>query len=224
MAEPYSILRHWSKEDLDVWRNNCWANVMVTTACDRDCPDCCEGDVVLRAKGRIFSPESIAADVAALGEVGMVTLTGGEPTLHPKFDEVARLCRAARGNRQLRLISNGAKLEKHAASLKYFDRVDMSIFTAESNAGAPTDPTIVDRVRAAKPQTEFKPYVVIHSKSSGRGACGREKYSVSTMEGRVYGCCVANGIAGAESTDLSPGWEDRLGAVPLPCDRCVFGR
>lgn len=207
-----------------MWRVAGYGNVMVTTACDRDCPDCCEGDVVLRAKGRIFSPESIAADVAALGDIGTVTLTGGEPTLHPKFEEVARLARAARGSKFLRLISNGAKLEKHAAALKYFDRVDMSVFTDESNAGTPTDPTIVDRVRAAKPDTDFRSYVVIHSKSSGKMACGREKNSVSTMDGRVYGCCVANGIAGAESTELSPGWEGRLGDVPLPCDRCVFGQ
>ena len=78
-------------EPREVWKNALWANVMVTTACDRECPDCCEGDVVLRAKGRVFSPESIAADIAALGAVGFVTLTGGEPTLHPRFEEVAHL-------------------------------------------------------------------------------------------------------------------------------------
>jgi hypothetical protein len=179
--------------------------------------------VVLRAPPRIFSPEDIARDVAALGPVGVVCLTGGEPTLHPEFERVAKLAREARGSLHLRLISNGAKLVEKADALKYFDRVDNSIFTKDSNAGPPTDLLLPARVLAARPQTDYQPYIVVHTRSQGVGACGREKSTVSTMDGRVYGCCVASGIKDAPSTELSPGWEERLRAVPLPCDRCVFG-
>lgn len=205
------------------WWKGIGANVMVTTACDRACPNCCEGDVVLRAKGRVFSPESIAADIRALGPVGWVNLSGGEPTLHPEFERVVELARKARGNRPLSIITNGKNLVEKSAVMKLFDRVDMSLFTAESNASEPTDLSIVERFRQRQPEVRFNPFHVVHTKSSGSGACGREKYTISTMEGRVYGCCVANGIDRAESTDLSPGWEDRLLSVPLPCDRCVFG-
>ena len=206
----------------EAWRRSVGANVMVTTACDRACPNCCEGDVVLRAKGRVFSPESIADDIRALGPIGVVNLSGGEPTLHPEFERVAELAREARGSLPLTLITNGKNLVKKSEAMKYFDRVDMSIFTAESNAGELTDLSIAEKFRA-KSRTPLNAFPVVHTKSSGSGACGRELYTISTMAGRVYGCCVANGIDDAESTDLSPGWEERLLSVPLPCDRCVFG-
>ncbi len=202
-----------------------WANVMITTACDRACPDCCCGDVVLRAKGRVFSPESIAAEVRALGPVARVYITGGEPTLHPQFEQVARLAHEARGGLPLYLVTNGFRLAEKADAARYFDHIDWSRFDAASNAGAPTDPEIGRRYLARAPAGAgaFSDNHIVHTRTQGSGVCGRETFTVSVMAGRVYGCCVACGIEGAESTELSPGWLDRLGGVALPCDRCVFG-
>lgn len=208
--------------EMSDWKHNLFANVMINTGCNRACPDCCVGDVVLRAKARTFAPDKIAAEVKELGDVGVVLLTGGEPTIHPKFDEVAAKCHEARGGLPLHMVTNGARLVHHEKSIRYFDAVRLSQFTEESNAGEPSDPAIAGNFRAVS-TVKLLTGTTVHTRTSGKNACGRETHTISVMDGRVYGCCVACGIDGAESTELSPGWEERVRKVPLPCDRCVFG-
>jgi len=207
------------------WKRGLHANVTVMTGCNRRCPDCCCGDVVLRAKSRVFSAEDIARDVGALGDVGHVILTGGEPTLHPDFPRVAEMARNARGGRRMTLVTNGARLVKHAEATRFFDAIRMSVFTDASNAGESTDPNIAEEFRKiCPPGVSFEPSVVIHYRTVGGGnPCERIYNTVSTMDGRAYSCCVASGIDGAQSTDLSSGWEDRLLGVAAPCSTCVFG-
>jgi hypothetical protein len=206
------------------WRQLLSANVTVMTPCNRRCPDCCCGDVVFREKGRIFSAEEIARDIVQLGDVGTVLLTGGEPTLHPDFPAVAEAARAARGGGKLTLVTAGARLVKHAASMRFFDTIRMSVFDESSNAGESTTPGIVEEFRKVCPEgVNFEPALVVHYRSSGPNPCERVDYTISTMGGRVYACCVASGISGASSTELSEGWEERLLGVDVPCDKCVFG-
>jgi hypothetical protein len=207
------------------WFGNLYVNVNILTPCNRRCPHCCMGDMVYRNDNpQIFSAEDIARDVKALGAVGTVILTGGEPTLHPDLERVCALAREARGALPMRMVTNGARLAENASVMKYFDRVDMSVFTEKSDADGTTDLNVLVDVQAAAPAgSHFNPYVVLHTREHGKKPCGRETHTLSTLGGRIYGCCVASGIDRAESTELSPGWEERVRSLPLPCDRCVFG-
>jgi hypothetical protein len=136
----------------------------------------------------------IAEEIAVLGDVGVVYLLGGEPTLHPRFDDLARMARSVRGSGLLMLATNGSGLGNVRKSIKYFD--DMLI--------NPSDKSHIDL-------------------GGGEIPCGRIMGTVSVHEGRVYPCCVACGIADCESINLSPGWERRILDVEAPCERCVFG-
>ncbi|MFH1569078.1 MAG: hypothetical protein ABIL09_13865, partial [Gemmatimonadota bacterium] len=81
---------------------------MITTRCDRRCPDCCvhigehepwDVDVgALRAVGRL------------LGYVQTLVVTGGEPTLHHRFGGVAVAVSGAFNFGRLLLATNGATL------------------------------------------------------------------------------------------------------------------
>jgi hypothetical protein len=203
-----------------------YANVTIMTPCDRRCPRCCCRDVVT-ARGQIFSPEEIARDVLALGDVPHVLLTGGEPTLHPRFDEVVLRARIARGERRLILNTNGARVLEHLNSIVLFDELRLSVFTDRSNTGDErTDLALVQAIRdALAGEVEVLANETIHEDTGGGlNACERIENTISTMDGRVYACCVASGIAGAASTKLTAGWEERLAAVPAPCASCVFGK
>lgn len=180
---------------------------------------------MFNAKGRIFSPADISRDVAALGDVGTVFLTGGEPTLHPQFPAMAEAARAARGSGKLTLITNGARLVRHAEATRFFDNIRMSVFDESCDAGEPTTPGIVEAFReVCPPNVSFEPSIVPHYRTAGGpNPCDRLDNTISTMDGRVYACCVASGIAGAASTELTPGWEERLLNIDVPCERCVFG-
>lgn len=204
---------------LRAYRQALIVNVMVTTACDRRCPSCCCRDVVHGQKARHFTPEGIAADIIALGDVAFVTLTGGEPTTHPEFSAVAQAARKARGQLPLHLVTNGFCLVEKAAAMAAFDVVSLTVFSD------PLDPEIAKTF-----QTVCPPGVRVHARcvthrhqALGAQPCGRHYRSASVMDGLIYPCCVSCGIAGAEATSLTPGWEVRLLALRPPCGRCVLG-
>jgi hypothetical protein len=212
------------------WKQGLFANVIVVTYCNRHCPLCCEADMVRRSPPRDVSIPQIVDDIVALGDVGVVLLTGGESTLHEDFVGMLESAREARGNRPLTLYTNGYRLMEYAAHvIRYCDRVNLSVYGEDSNAGEPTDPTVVERFRTlCPPQVHFSPFFMSgdmkHQASSGGASpCYRLFITISAQEGRVYPCSVAHGIANAEYTDLSPGWERRLLDVAAPCERCVFG-
>ena len=49
-----------------------------------------------------------------------------------------------------------------------------------------------------------------------------ESGTVSVVNGRMYPCCVAPGIKGAQSIEVSPTWREDIQDVPFPCDACRF--
>ena len=61
-----------------------------------------------------------------------IALLGGEPTLHPDFDEIVKFFYNERQKRNLKfvlvLVTNGILLEKHKDVLKYFDEVSVTDF------------------------------------------------------------------------------------------------
>jgi uncharacterized radical SAM superfamily Fe-S cluster-containing enzyme len=212
------------------WKSNLIANLIVVTYCNRACPHCCEADMTLRSPPRDVPLKQIAHDIYALGPVGAVLLTGGEATLHKDFVAMLETARKARGPATLVLYTNGAKLLEHASDItRLCDRVNMSVYDNTSNAGEPTDPTIVEKFSALCPSNvHFDHFQMTGSNrhqeiSGGSNPCFRLFNTISAQEGRVYPCSVAHGITDAESTELSRGWEMRLLDVVTPCERCVFG-
>lgn len=200
-------------------------NVVVSTSCNRRCPHCCMSDMVFGMAPRFVDPLRVYDDIVRLGEVASVTITGGEATLHPNFLAVAECARIARGGRHLMLITNGILLDQRRLALRFFDDIHVSIYDKKSRAGVTTERGLEKKIRAAVPHgvgLRFLGGVHTTGVRGGDKPCFRLQDTASVLEGRIYPCCVANGIDGAESTELSPGWEQRLLEVPAPCARCVF--
>jgi uncharacterized radical SAM superfamily Fe-S cluster-containing enzyme len=91
--------------------------VTITSACNLDCPICY---VHNKNDDAYHMP---VADFAAIlehlrtdhgGELDIINLTGGEPTLHPQLFEMLELARAA-GIHRVTVCSNGIKLAKDEA-------------------------------------------------------------------------------------------------------------
>jgi hypothetical protein len=213
------------------WKANVIVDVMVTTVCDRRCPLCCVKDIL---GSRHVSAASVAKDVAALGDVGAVVLTGGEPTLHPDLGGVVAGAVEARAHvtpfgrymrRDVNLITNGARLVESVGLLGGIHAVYLSVFGKGSGAGEPTDPGLAARFGAVRPEgMSFVPRVTVHRRGAGGNQpCGRHWRTLSVLDGKVFPCCVACGVTGASSTELSPGWEERVLDLVPPCGACVFG-
>lgn len=180
--------------------------------------------MVFRRPPHFVEPESVYDDIVALGPVYEIQITGGEATLHPNFMEIAECARIARGDGRLALYTNGARLIQNRRALKFFDQVYMSIYDKRSRAGAPTPKETIDLAHAScRGVVPLQTLRMQHySRSGGDLPCSRFLETASVLEGRIFPCCVANGVDGAESVPLEPGWEERLIDVPAPCGRCTF--
>ncbi len=82
----------------------------VTYACNQRCPFC-----FIPAGGRRAAPEALARELERLapelGPEGVLTLSGGEPLVHPRLGEILRAARR-RGIRKFVLQTNGVGLDR----------------------------------------------------------------------------------------------------------------
>ncbi|MBX3470499.1 MAG: radical SAM protein [Planctomycetes bacterium] len=88
--------------------------VTITSACDLACPICYvhnKNDDAFHMPPDEFARvlERLVADAG--GELDLINLTGGEPTLHPRLLDLVRLCREA-GVRRVSICSHGLGLAK----------------------------------------------------------------------------------------------------------------
>jgi hypothetical protein len=90
-------------------QHTCLPVIEITSACDLDCPVC------LKAPSEPWwmTPASYRQVLERLfaceGEVPVINLSGGEPTLHPEFDEILRIS-AESGVMQTTVSTNGVRL------------------------------------------------------------------------------------------------------------------
>lgn len=219
-----SLLRNYRYRQVEnraEWLKNLAAAVMTTTVCNKHCPLCSHRDVVNSANAQHFPADEVIEDVRGLHNVNNVCLTGGEPTLHPDIERILALSREVRGTAQLDIITNGVNLLKIAAATKYADVVRLSIFwntVEESNR-------IADEYQKVKPAnvTLCRTPVTHGHTGSGQFPCHLLLDTIGVMRGRVYTCCGGSGVVGAQSTELSVGWEKRLLSVEAPCEGCFAG-
>jgi uncharacterized radical SAM superfamily Fe-S cluster-containing enzyme len=100
-------------------QHTCLAIAEITSLCDLNCPIC------LKIKGDEFglSPEDFAECLNKLSEYEggliLVNLSGGEPTLHPRFADFLKVA-AELGVAQLTVSTNGLRLSKDKALRELF--------------------------------------------------------------------------------------------------------
>lgn len=105
-----------SKQKLDVFAGNpLWAYVNITSQCSHRCRWCYGG-----FNGNLteqLSPDEFRMILKKLGEIGIlqVTLSGGEPTEHPHFDEFVRETRNS--GFMTHVVTHGGTLVRYAPFL-----------------------------------------------------------------------------------------------------------
>jgi len=188
-------------------------SVDLTTACNRDCPECC-CDIPRRES--VHHPweyfERLAPYIYGVNRVHVV---GGEPTAHPQFGEFIPRFRELFGCQELTIYTNGFRVRENPTAMRCFDTVYASRY--EDNG-----PEIEWLVNAFGAQISNGEHVSRSRRGDG-GPCHRGLRDAATYaDGRMFPCCVGPGIPGAESIELSDDWRTKLSGVPLPCGECWF--
>ncbi len=111
--------------------------ISITDRCNFRCVYCMEPDVQFQPPEALLSPEEIARLAKVAGSLGVrkIRITGGEPTLHPKLEEIIAGIRQT-PDIEIAMITNGSLLtrEKLARWKRAgLDRITISIDSVRSD-------------------------------------------------------------------------------------------
>jgi hypothetical protein len=195
---------------------NCLA-LLVTTHCNRKCPECCFGILTAAPQHQSWSYFEEAA--RCLAEIHWLFVAGGEPTLHPEFPRIASEFRTLFDPEHMILTTNGARVIEHGDSMQYFDEVRITDFPDHHTQA------VIAWMRQHAPD-RLVVWGLDHIPMTHRGGphpCDRRTIA-AYAGGRLYPCCEGPGLPQASSIPLGSGWQADLERVPLSCAVCPFGR
>lgn len=190
-------------------------HLFVTTFCHLKCIECAVGIPRIRFPEH-YSVEYIRRAGTFFHGIEHVTITGGEPTMHPDFHLFAPHLREWFGCKSLAIETNGFRIAEHKDLLPLFDDVLISHYPQNDQAAEflaklgfgsrPRGPTL---------------HVATNRRARHPRICKRANF-VMYAYGRVYPCaCVPSGYEGL-GIPLTPQWREAIAHVPLPCKDCWF--
>lgn len=202
-------------------------NYMITTHCNRVCPDCCCNIPNLRNK-KHFDWNYLVESAKYFKGIFRINLTGGEPTLHHNFVELVPKLKDLFNCTLLTIESNGYNFKKFPQIFTYFDTVYASVYTEKTYPGSISNEKDIEFLEEYLKGTKTKVFSgdIVHIqknvKPSGK-ICERGKSeTVSYANGYLYPCCVAPGVKDSLGIPLTYNWKKDILEVPLPCNNCLF--
>lgn len=209
---------------IDYWSSNGYLetprqyralNFYLTTFCNRRCPEC--GANIPQIK----SPEHYPVDYirhAAERFYGIeqVSITGGEPLLHPQFKIIAPNLKKWFGCLNLTLESNGCDLDRYKHLMKYFDDIMISHYSDNYKQVRLAEKLGLDGRPAGQTL-----HVTTARRARRPAICRRANFAMYVY-GRVYPCaCIPDGYAFI-GIPLTENWRGEIPDVPMPCADCCF--
>jgi hypothetical protein len=198
-------------------------NLAITDRCNRNCPDCC-CDVPRIKEHWDATWEYLAGVAECIRGIGRVILTGGEPSLHPRFADWVRPMKTLFKGSKFCIETNGAMFRTCPDVFEEFDEVVASQydppFASPNQAGIQY---ITGFLRGKRTQLYVRHVKHALRTARGKGSCHRGTGEwVSIYKGNAYPCCMGWGIDGAQSVVVTKSWMEDVKKIPLPCSTCFF--
>ena len=187
----------------------------LTTHCNLRCPEC-----ALNVPGTVF-PEHYGLDyirhaASRLYGIEHVSVSGGEPTAHPRFRQIVPMLRKWFGCRSLTLVTNGYKVIEYRDVLHHFDDILLSHYHHNQR-----EKEFLDRLN----MDSRPPGTTVHLSTARRAKnpnpCRRANF-VMYVYGRLYPCCSIPGGWEGIGIPLTFNWRQEVTKIPLPCAHCCF--
>ncbi len=211
-------------------RNITCVSVALTTHCNLACPDCC-CDIPQRVTGAPVTWDYVVAAAKHLKGTPRINITGGEPTTHPEFDAWSPQLRELFGCQKLTVETNGILSTKHIEALGHYDTVYVTHYTPNTFKDAPATYRVdntaqIEKLKAALGSKLYvKPYMYHQPRRVQQGTrpcAAAYSETVAYWNGRLFPCCLADGVPNAVGIELTPDWRSKILSVPPPCSTCFF--
>jgi MoaA/NifB/PqqE/SkfB family radical SAM enzyme len=203
-------------------------NFMLTTHCNMACPDCCAGITAMAKEKRKFMTWTEVKEAAKyLYGINRINLTGGEPTIHPKFSEWVPKLKETFGAKVLSVWTNGTMFQKKKDAFKHFDEIHITNYTKDTFEGSPDNTHLIEFIKEYLKDYPVKisDYKAVHTPLTQRGTkmCFRG-YSdtVEYLDGYVYPCSSSSGLPTQVKVKLTENWKDEVLKIHPPCHECLF--
>jgi hypothetical protein len=191
------------------------AMIIITTVCDRKCPNCCYATVC--KEPRHFSCDELERAAEHYNKFDTLIISGGEATLHPEFKRISRSFRDLFKVRWMELQSNGSQVLEHRDVMGCYDRIRVTCFDKNVLRKVGVLHRMGYNVMRLPDASKHRPLRVVPGNDQ---PCYRQRFP-AYFNGRVYRCCQGPGINGG-SVPLSPSWREEILESPLHCENCLF--
>jgi organic radical activating enzyme len=215
--------------------------IPITGICNRRCPHCCAREKLTWFNKSIIKKEVTIDELKwageQLGPVEQIELTGGEPTLHSKFEEItSNLSNIFRCN-DFMLVSNGWLFHHNPSKLELllkYNRILITHYgdTFSKNNGGSTNNKEADIIRNFLTANKHQNFVIAELDNHKEYHAGPYKgnpcaqfYSgmISYYEKYLYGCCVAWSLENqGKGILLTKSWRNELYDIDVPCEHCYL--
>jgi len=196
--------------------------IIITTNCNKVCPDCCIDNQHMDKYN--VSMEYLKKSALYLGGLKRIQLTGGEPTLHPNFEEIVRTAKDLFECELLTLETNGNAENIPAEVLNLFDMIYISHYTPLTYTGCEDNIAQIGAIQEKVPSNKITvgeiKHIVIESKDYRQ--CSRiENDFVVYHRGMVYPCCVVPSTT-SMGLPISSSWKTDILTHKPDCLMCKF--
>jgi organic radical activating enzyme len=213
--------------------------IPITRMCNRHCPDCMAWARTDPSKSHV-STEELRWAGAVMGPIQKIEITGGEPTLHPDFEEISEHIHEWFQCKDIMLLTNGYLFDSHPDKMPLllcYDRVYVTHYTHifKEIYGTPVNTDVHDKIQVFikdYPQVKFWSQVMNRHDPIGkppyRGACPPHcQYdkgdSLAYYRGQLYGCCTAWQLPyKGRGILLTKDWRNHTTEIELPCEQCFL--
>lgn len=154
-----------------------------------------------------------------------INLTGGEPSIHPKFEEFIPKLKDLFQCEVLSVWTNGTMFRKKPEVWAYFDEIHISNYTSESWEGSPDNTEEIAYIKELYPNKYISATPVVHIPMTQRGTkmCFRGySETVEFVDGFIYPCCAGSGLNTKVRLELCENWRDEIVKLHPPCQECLF--
>ena len=189
------------------------------------CPDCTASiPEVPRADRVHYSWEYFENAAKYFRGLDRIHCTGGEPTLHPDFMDLAAKFRDLFKCRLLTIESNCFGFKRFPDVFAHFDTIYASHYTAKSFDGCPDNSEAIAFLKERYPgkvlvgEINFVPKASRGTKTCHRGY----SETVAYARGLVFPCCVGPGLSYPHGVPLTESWLQDVLAQHIPCEHCWF--
>jgi len=190
-------------------------NLCVTTFCQLQCIECAVGIPRIRYPEH-YSIEYIRHAAACFHGIEHVTITGGEPTMHPDFRRFAPHLREWFGCTSLALETNGFRIAEYKDLLPLFDDILLSHYPQNNREAE----FLAKLGLGSRPKVPTL-HVTLSRRARHPRICKRANFAMFVY-GRVYPCACIPGGYESLGIPLTPRWREAIARIPLPCGDCWF--